>query len=59
MKKTQPQQPKIKVVLSSGVSMEITVSDPVYLAKYANELRVTGTLLGAWIKTVDIIDEIS
>jgi hypothetical protein len=59
MKKTQTQQPKIKVVLSSGVSMEITMSDPVYLAKYANELRVTGTLLGAWIKTVDIIDELS
>jgi hypothetical protein len=38
--------------------MEITMSDPAYLAKYANELRVTGTLLGAWIKTVDIIDEI-
>jgi hypothetical protein len=55
MKKTVNPPKKIIVSLSNNVTMEIVFSDPLYTEKYANELRVTGTLLGSWINKIEVI----
>jgi hypothetical protein len=55
MKKTVNPPKKILVSLSNDVTMEIVINDAVYMEKYLDQLRSTGTLLGLWVNKIEVI----
>jgi hypothetical protein len=55
MKKAVKETKKILVSLSNDVTMEIVINDAIYMEKYLDQLRSTGTLLGLWVNKIEVI----
>ena len=57
MKKEKITLPTAYLTLSNGVTAHIQFSDPAYTQLFANELLAKGTLMGSWIKGIEVLDK--